>query len=183
MTGFATVVRAGLVLQVQQQASVDLVLTPGDLATTVTVQGETPRLDAVSATLGRVVDNASVLNMPLGSRNALDLAVLTPGVSGSTGFTGSNFFSNGSRNSQSDVLIDGVTDAVQEQNGGVSDVKFRPSVEGVQEFKVQTNSFSAEYGNTGGTVVNIVMRSGTNDLHGSALRVPPQQRSDANTFF
>jgi hypothetical protein len=183
MTGFATVVRAGLVLQVQQQASVDLVLTPGDLATTVTVQGETPRLDAISATLGRVVDNASVLNMPLGSRNALDLAVLTPGVSGSTGFTGSNFFSNGSRNSQSDVLIDGVTDAVQEQNGGVSDVKFRPSVEGVQEFKVQTNSFSAEYGNTGGTVVNIVMRSGTNDLHGSVYEFLRNSALNANTFF
>ena len=88
-------------------------------------------------------------------------------MTGTTGFTGTNFASNGTRNSQADVLIDGTTVSVQEQNGGVTDAKFRPSVEAVQEMKVMTNSFSAEYGNTGGTVVTMVTRSGTNELHGS----------------
>jgi hypothetical protein len=181
--GFRSSVRSGMILSVQQQATADVTVVPGDVGTTVTVSGETPRLDSVSATLGRVVENNSVMNMPLSSRNTLDLAILAPGVAGGTGFTGSNFFSNGTRNSQSDVLIDGVTVAVQEQNGGVTDVKFRPSVEVVQEFKVQTNSFSAEYGNTGGTVVNLVTRSGTNELHGSLFEFLRNSALNANSFF
>ncbi len=181
--GFSRFVRSGMTLQVQQQATADVTLSPGDITTSVEVSGEAPRLDSVSATLGRVVENSSVLAMPLGTRNTLDLATLTPGVSGSTGFTGTNFASNGSRNSQSDVLIDGVTVTVQEQNGGVTDAKFRPSVEAVQEMKVMTNSFSAEYGNTGGTVVTMVTRSGTNQFHGSAFEFLRNSALNANNFF
>lgn len=182
-SGFRKSIRTGMVLQVQQRANVDVVLTPGEVNTSVTVSGEAPRLDSVTATLGRVVESASVLSMPLSSRNTLDLAMLTPGVSGTTGFTGTNFASNGTRNSQADVLIDGTTVAVQEQNGGVTDTKFRPSVEAVQEMKVMTNSFSAEYGNTGGTVVTMVTRSGTNDLHGSAFEFLRNSALNANNFF
>src|SRR5215510_9147050 len=183
MTGFQTSVRSGVVLQVQQQADVDVVLTLGDVATSVMVEGEAPRLDAVSATLGRVVENRSVQNMPLTSRSVLDLANLAPGVVGSAGGTGTNFISNGVRNSQSDVLIDGVTSAVHEQGGGATDVKFRPTVELVQEFKLQTNSFSAEFGFTGGAVVNVVTRSGTNQIHGSAFDFLRNSALNANAFF
>jgi hypothetical protein len=183
MPGFQTLVRTGLVLQVQQQATLDLTLTVGDVATSVAVAGEVPRLDAVSATLGRVVENRSVQSMPLPTRNILDLATLTPGVVGSPGGTGSNFLSNGVRNSQSDVLLDGVTVAVHEQGGGATDVKFRPTVESVQEFKIQTNSFSAEYGFTGGAVVTAVTRSGTNQLHGSAFDFLRNSALNANSFF
>jgi hypothetical protein len=108
---------------------------------------------------------------------------LAPGVSGTPGFTGANFASNGTRNSQAGVLIDGTTVTVQEQNGGVTDTKFRPSVEAVQEMKVMTNSFSAEYGNTGGTVVTMVTRSGTNELHGSAFEFLRNSALHANNFF
>lgn len=182
-TGFSKSVRSGMTLQVQQQAAVNITLAPGDVTTSVEVSGEAPRLDSVSATLGRVVENSSVLGMPLVSRNTMDLAALTPGVTGTSGFTGTNFVSNGSRNSQSDVLIDGVTVATQEQNGGVTDSKFRPSVEVVQEMKVMTNSFSAEYGNTGGAVVTMVTRSGTNQLHGSAFEFLRNSALNANNFF
>jgi hypothetical protein len=181
--GFQTSIRTGMTLQVQQRANVDVTLTTGEVNTSVTVSGEAPRLDSVTATLGRVVESASVLSMPLGSRNTLDLAMLTPGVSGTSGFTGTNFASNGTRNSQADVLIDGTTVSVQEQNGGVTDAKFRPSVEAVQEMKVMTNSFSAEYGNTGGTVVTMVTRSGTNDLHGSVFEFLRNSALNANNFF
>src|SRR5947208_9326117 len=105
MTGFQTSIRSGVVLQVQQQADVDVVLNVGDVTTSVVVAGETPRLDAVSATLGLVVENRSVQNMPLISRSVLDLASTAPGVVGSAGGTGSNFISNSVRNSQSDLLI------------------------------------------------------------------------------
>jgi hypothetical protein len=181
--GFQTAIRSGMVLQVQQQANLDIVLNVGDVASSIEVAGETPRLDGVSATLGRVVENRSVQNMPLTTRSVLDLANLAPGVVGSPGGTGSNFISNGVRNSQSDVLIDGVTAAVHEQGGGATDVKFRPTVELVQEFKLQTNSFSAEFGFTGGAVVNVVTRSGTNRLHGSAFDFLRNSALNANAFF
>lgn len=183
LTGFQTFIRSGMQLQVQQQANADVTLSVGDVTTSVVVAGETPRLDAVNATLGRVVENVSVLNMPLSSRSVLDLAVTAPGVVGSPGGTGTNFLSNGVRNSQSDVLIDGVTAAVHEQGGGATDVKFRPTVESVQEFKVQTNSFNAEYGFTGGAVVNVVTRSGTNQVHGSLFEFLRNSSLNANNFF
>jgi len=183
VAGFRTFVRSQMQLQVQQQATVDVRLQPGDVTTRVEVTGEAPRLDTANATLGRVIDNVSVLNMPLGSRDTLELAMLTPGVIGSTGPTGSNFVSSGARNSQSDVLVDGITAAVAEVGGGNTDVRYRPSVETVREFKVQTNSFSAEYGFTGGTVVNMVLRSGTNRLHGSLFEFHRNSALNANDFF
>src|SRR5262245_35356799 len=183
LRGFQTAVRSGMVLQVQQQANVDIVLNVGDVATSVEVAGVSPRLDSVSATLGLVVENRIVQSMPLTTRNILDLANLAPGVVGTAGGTGTNFISNGVRNSQSDVLIDGVTAAVHEQGGGATDVKFRPTVELVQEFKLQTNSFSAEFGFTGGAVVNVVTRSGTNQIHGSAFDFLRNSAMNANAFF
>jgi len=156
--GFQTSVRSGMVLQVQQQAEVDIVLSVGDVATSVQVAGEAPRLDSVTATLGRVLENRSLQSMPLASRSILDLANLTPGVVGAPAGTGSNFVSNGVRNSTTDLLLDGVTVAVHEQGGGATDIKFRPTVELVQEFKFQTNSLSAEYGFTGGSVISAVTR-------------------------
>ena len=183
MPGFQISVRSGLILQVQQQAEVDVVLRIGDVSTTVLVAGEAPRLDAVSATLGRVVENRSLQSMPLASRNILDLANLAPGVVGAPAGTGSNFVSNGVRNSTTDLLLDGTTVAVHEQGGGATDIKFRPTVEAVQEFKVQTNSLSAEYGFTGGTVISAVTRSGTNQLHGSAFDYLRNSALNANSFF
>ena len=183
MPGFQASVRSGMVLQVQQQADVDVVLNVGDVSTSVLVAGEAPRLDAVSATLGRVVENRSLQSMPLASRSILDLANLAPGVVGAPAGTGSNFVSNGVRNSTTDLLVDGTTVAVHEQGGGATDLKFRPTVESVQEFKVQTNSLSAEYGFTGGTVINAVTRSGTNQLHGSAFDYLRNSALNANSFF
>ena len=183
MPGFQLSVHSGLVLQVQQQAEMDVVLHVGDVSTSVLVAGEAPRLDAVSATLGRVVENRSLQSMPLVSRNILDLANLTPGVVGAPAGTGSNFVSNGVRNSTTDLLLDGTTVAVHEQGGGATDIKFRPTVEAVQEFKVQTNSLSAEYGFTGGTVISAVTRSGTNQIHGSAFEYLRNSALNANAFF
>jgi len=184
MKGFQTFVRSGMVLQVQQAARVDVTLTPGEVATQVEVTGEAPRLDAVNATLGRVVSNNSILDMPVG-RNPLALATLAPGVVGVGGNPSGdvNFVSNGARNSQSDVLIDGVSVTNQEHNSGITVVSFTPRVEAVQEFKVQTNSFSAEYGMTGSTVINMVTRSGGNDIHGSLFEFHADNKLNANNYF
>lgn len=183
LEGFKSFVRSGLPLEVQQQALVNIVLTPGELTSRIEVSGEAPRLDAIDATLGRVVDNRAVANMPLGNRNAMALAGLTAGIVRAGAELTTNFVSNGGRNAQSDVILDGVTVTVHEQTGGVTDQKFQPSVEAVQEFRVQTNSFSAEFGFTGGTVVNMITRSGTNELHGTVFEFLRNSALNANTFF
>jgi hypothetical protein len=90
---------------------------------------------------------------------------------------------NGSRNSTSDVLIDGVTVTTVEQNSGITDLKFSPSVDVVQEFKMQTNFFSAEYGQTGGAVVNMVTKSGTNDFHGTGYYFLRHSDLNSNNWF
>jgi outer membrane cobalamin receptor len=146
----------------------------------VEVADTAPLLGTVNATLGRVVDNRAMLNLPLGGRGSLDLVTLAPGGLGGPGNTRTNFVTDGTRNSQADVLIDGVSVTAQEPNGGVSDATFRPTVEAIQEFKVQTNSFRAEYGNTGGAVINMVTRSSTNQLQGTVFEF--HQRNILNYF-
>jgi len=186
-SGFQRSEHNALQLQVQQRASLDVQLAVGGVASTVAISGQTPQLDTVDATLGRVVDSQTLLSLPLSDNNALNLVFLAAGVTSpiapGLGWTGSNFVSNGSRQAMSDVLVDGVTAAVREQNGGATDVKYRPSVENVEEFKVETNSFSAEYGFTGGTVVNMVTRSGTNQYHGVLYETLQNSVLNANDFF
>lgn len=192
--GFRPVTRTGITLLVEQVARIDVALELGQITESVTVTGGATIIDAVEASLGRVVETKSLQDMPLSSRSALDFVNLAPGVTQSmipgravggesATFTGTNFVSNGIRNAQADVLVDGLSVTVQEQNGGITDAKFRPSVEAVQEFKVQTNSFNAEYGFTAGTVVNMVTRSGTNEFHGSLYAFHNNNDLAANTFF
>src|SRR4029453_11562625 len=102
---------------------------------------------------------------------------------GRRGDNNTNFVANGSRNSTSDVLVDGVTVTTVEQNSGITDFKFSPSVDAVQEFKMQTNFFSAEYGQTGGAVVNMITKSGTNDFHGTGYSFLRHSSLNANNWF
>ena len=100
-----------------------------------------------------------------------------------TGCTGTNFISNGSRNSTADVLMDGASITNFEPNGGVTQVTYTPSIESVQEFKVQQSNFSAEYGFSGGSIVNMVTQSGTNVFHGELYDFIRNQALDANSWF
>jgi hypothetical protein len=173
-------------LAVQQQATIDVSLEVGDIATTVQVEGEAPLLNTTISTLGQVIDNKYILSLPNIARNTLSLVYLTPGVVGSAGRRGdnnTNFVANGARNSTSDVMLDGVTVTTVEQNSGITDLKYQPSVDSVQEFKMQTNFFSAEYGQTGGAVVNMVTKSGTNDIHGTAFYFLRDSSLNANDWF
>jgi hypothetical protein len=173
-------------LAVQQQATLDARLDIGEVTTTVEVTGSAPMVNTTIANLGQVIENKYILSLPNLARNSMSLTYLTPGVVGSGGRRGdnnTNFVANGSRNSTSDVLVDGVTVVAVEQNSGVTDLKFSPSVDVVQEFKMQTNFFSAEYGQTGGAVVNMVTRSGTNDFHGTAYYFMRDSAMNANDWF
>src|SRR6266516_3087429 len=123
--------------------------------------------------------------LPNIGRNPLTFLNLTPGVNGAAGTnnpTNTNFVANGTRNSTSDVLVDGAIVNTTEQNTGATDLKWTPSVDAVQEFKMQTNFFSAEYAQSGGAVVNMVTKSGTNSFHGDGYYFLRDSTFNANSW-
>jgi hypothetical protein len=184
-TGFKKHLRAPFPLAVAQQATIDIVLEVGELASTVEVRAEMPLLNSTISTLGHVVENKYMVQMPNIGRNPLMLIYATPGVVGSAGGIGStntNFVANGSRNSTSDILVDGVTVTTVEQNSGITDLKYTPSVDAVQEFKMQTNFFPSEYGQTGGAVINMITKSGTNEFHGTGFYFFRHSDLNANSW-
>lgn len=193
--GFKTVVHRGIVLRVNQATDVDFSMEVGSVAVSVEVVGAPPLLDTVSGSLGAVVDNRYITEVPLFDRELTRLAYLAPGVTMSandafstspTGFTGTNFTSNGQRASTAEVRWDGAVSSAPDGTGGGISFFYpwtQPSPEAVQEFKVMTNSFSAEYGSNGGTVINVVSKSGTNEFHGSGYWWHRQSSWDAGGFF
>ena len=185
-SGFKRFVRSAFPLSVQQQATIDAQLEVGEITATVEVAAEAPLLNTTIANLGQVIENKYIISLPNIGRNPMIYVYLTPGVVGSGGRRGdanTNFVANGARNSTSDVLLDGVTLVTVEQNSGITDLKYAPSIDVVQEFKMQTNFFSAEYGQTGGAVVNIVTRSGTNEFHGTGYYFLRHSDLNANDWF
>ncbi|MCL6508973.1 MAG: TonB-dependent receptor, partial [Bryobacteraceae bacterium] len=184
--GFRKYVQSDFTLAVQQQATINVQLQVGDVTTTVEVTGQAPLLNTTMASLGQVIDNKYILSLPNLGRDSLALVYLTPGVVGSAGRRGdtnTNFVAGGARNSTSDVLVDGLTVTTVEQNSGITDLKYKPSVDAVQEFKMQTNFFPAEYGQTGGAVINVVTKSGTNELHGVAFEYHNNNRLNTAPYF
>ncbi len=185
-SGFRKHTQSGLTLAVQQQATINVELRVGDVSTVLEVASEAPLLNTTISSLGQVIENRYIISLPNIGRDSLALAYLTPGVVGSAGRRGdtnTNFVANGARNSTSDVLVDGVTVTTVEQNSGITDLKYKPSVDAVQEFKMQTNFFPAEYGQTGGAVINMVTKSGTNDFHGTAFYFLRHSDLNANNWF
>jgi hypothetical protein len=184
--GFKRFTSGAFTIGVQEQRSITAQLQVGDVTTTVEVAGSAALINTTISNLGQVIDNKYILQLPNLARNSMSLAYLTPGVVGSGGRRGdsnTNFSANGSRNSTSDVLVDGATVTTVEQNSGITDLKFSPSVDAVQEFKMQTNFFSAEYGQTGGAVINMVTRSGTNGFHGTGYYFVRDASMNANDWF
>jgi hypothetical protein len=175
-----------ITLVVQQQATVDIAMQLGETSTTVEVKGSAALVNTTIANLGQVIENKYIISLPNIARDPMMLTYLTPGVVGSggrRGDTNTNFVANGSRNSTADVLLDGVTVVTVEQNSGITDLKYKPSVDAVQEFKMQTNFFSAEYGQTGTAVVNMITKSGTNDFHGTGYYFLRHSDLNANSWF
>jgi hypothetical protein len=184
--GFRKFASSTFTLAVQQQATVDALLDVGAMSESVEVSATAARVNTTIANLGQVIDNKTIVSLPNLGRNPMAFTYLTPGVVGSGGRPGdsnTNFVANGSRNSTSDVLLDGVTVVTVEQNSGVTDLKYSPAVDAVQEFKVQTNFFSAEFGQTGGAVVNMITKSGTNRFDGVGYYFLRHSSMNANDWF
>jgi hypothetical protein len=186
--GFRAVVRTGLVLAVSQQATVDFALSMATTNETVTVTETAPLLDTGSSSLGTDVTNEFVSRMPLQGRNADDLVYLSAGVTKLNNADaypfGTDFSSNGQRYGSAEIRLDGNLATGPEQGEGATNSQsYMPSTEVIQEFKVQNNSFAAEYGSNGGTVVNVLMKSGTNRFHGSGWWFGQRSWLNANDFF
>jgi hypothetical protein len=189
--GFNPAERRGISLAVSQETTLDLSLAPRGVAETVTVTEQVPLLDTGSASLGTDVTNEYVRDIPLINRSMFGLVFLAGGVTESAGSgtqdsypSGTNFVSNGQRNATAEIRVDGaLTSAPEQGEGATTNVYYQPSVEIVQEFKVENNSFSAEYGNNGGTVVNLVLKEGGNKFHGSGWWFGQRAALDANDFF
>jgi len=181
-SGFKKFVRHGLVLQVQQQAQVDVVLELGAITESVSVTAGAPLIEGTTSSVGKVVENRRIMDLPLNTRNVYALVFLTPGTSGSVGndYSGVGYDVNGIRNK--DILIDGVTATQPTVNGAVG-ISVFPSVDAIEEYKVQAANYSAEFGRSAGSVLNVVYKSGTNTLHGSAYEFLRNSVLDSNNFF
>jgi len=183
--------RRGVVIAVSQQATIDFTLSPGQVKQSVNVTAQVPLLDTGDASLGTDVTNEYVRDIPLPDRSFFGLVFLSGGVTETAGQgtadsypSGTNFVSNGQRNATAEIRVDGaLTSAPEQGEGATTNVYYQPSVEIVQEFKVENNSFSAEFGNNGGTVVNVVLKEGGNNFHGSGWWFGQRSALDANDFF
>ena len=183
--------RRGVIIAVSQQATLDFTLSPQALSESISVSAQAPLLDTGNASLGTDVTNEYVRDIPLPDRSFFGLVFLSGGVTETAGQgtsdsypTGTNFVSNGQRNATAEIRVDGaLTSAPEQGEGATTNVYYQPSVEIVQEFKVENNSFSAEFGNNGGTVVNIVLKEGGNKFHGSGWWFGQRSALDANDFF
>ena len=187
MAGFEKGERTNIRVNVTQNPTANLSLKVASGTETVEVKADAERLDQHDATTGLVVNRNFINDLPLLDRSVMDLTMLTPGVTTAddqcVGCGGTNFVSNGSRNATSDILMDGVSVTNMEPNGGVTEMTYAPSSEAVEEFRVEQSNFSAEYGFSGASVVNMITRSGTNSFHGSGYDFIRNNIGDANTWF
>ncbi len=177
---------ASFTLQVDQNATVRLTLTPGDVVETVQVTESTPLLEADTSSLGQVIENKKILELPLNGRNPFALGLLAGNTTPVTGMgTNLPFIAGGGRFSSNEVLLDGVDNNTTVTSGAIgrSGIALVPSVDAVQEFKVKTNSFSAEFGHAAGAVISATIKSGSNEYHGTLFEFLRNDRLDANNFF
>jgi hypothetical protein len=189
LQGFQTVTQKGVTVNVGQDVVVDFSLKPGSVSETVEVQSSIPVLETQDASVGQVIDSRSVDNLPLNGRNFTFLAQLAAGVNTPQADTRGNaasgaFSANGLRPAQNNYLLDGIdnnSDTVDFLNG--TNYVVLPPVDAVQEFKVQTSDFSAEFGRSGAAVLNATIKSGTNELHGAAWEFFRNDKLDAADFF
>jgi hypothetical protein len=186
--GFRPFQQQNIVLRVAQESVLDLKFEVGSVASTIEVSAAPVLLNDSNAELGQEVTSRYITEVPLFDRDISNLVYLTPGVTEAQGFqanqTHENFVSNGQRNSSAEVRLDGgLTSTPEAGEGAMFWAHYQPSIEIVQEFKVQTNSFSAEYGSNGGTVINMVTKSGTNAFHGSGYWYGRRSQTDAKNWF
>jgi hypothetical protein len=175
--GFQTVAVPTLTVQVELALRNDITMQPGAVTTTVSVQAAAALLQTDTSSTGQVITGERIVQMPLNGRQVYSLVLLAPGASENPGAQ-SQFSINGQRGNETSMLLDGV-DTRMFQNGRPA---FTPSVDAVEEFKVQQNSFSSAYGD-GTAVVNVALKSGSNQFHGDVWEFLRNDAIAAQNFF
>jgi Carboxypeptidase regulatory-like domain len=188
MPGFEKTGRNNIRVNVTENTTANLRMKVATASQTIEVEAQSQNLSTEDAVTGQVVNRKFINDLPLVDRYVLDFVSLGPGITNSSdqnsvSDTGTNFVSNGSRNASADILMDGASITNFEPNGGITLVTYTPSAEAVEEFKVEQSNFSAEYGFSGGSVVNMITRSGGNSFHGSAYDYIRNTIMDANDWF
>ncbi len=189
--GFSTAVAENITVTVNARQQADIKLQAGQVAETVTVVGDPQLLERNSSERGQVIMREQIINLPLNGRSYADLALLSTGVNasqinvpGNSGSRDASFNVNGLRSSLNNFIIDGVdNNSYGTSNQGFSNQVVQASPDAIEEFKVQTNNFSAEFGRAGGAVINASIRSGTNRFRGSAWNYLRNTAFNATGFF
>ncbi len=182
--GFKRFVRSGVVLQINQTAVLNITLELGAVTETVEVSAAAPLLETTQAAQGQVIDNQRVVNLPLNGRNYIQLALLSQGAVQPIGGRFGGFSAAGQRTTQNNYMLDGIdNNNVQIAAQGRQAEAVRPPIDAIQEFKVLTNNYSAEYGRAAGGVVSVSTRSGTNEFHGTVYEFLRNEKLDAKNLF
>lgn len=188
-TGFGTFTMQKIELAVDQRATVNVKLSVASTGVTVEVTGAAPVIDASTITVGQVIDRTTVQEIPLNGRHFLDLTTLTPGgvtapsngnlTTPSRGLGANSFITAGNREDSVNFQINGVNLNDMSQN----QITFQPSINTTSEFKINNSTYSAEYGRSSGSIVNVSTRSGTNAFHGEAFDYFRNNGLDARNYF
>jgi hypothetical protein len=186
--GFRKYMRDNLVLNVGDTLGIDIKMEVGQASDVINVTAESPVLETETADHGLVIDQKRVTELPLNARNPFMLSILSAGVN----FNGNQIYQrpfdngaiadwsvNGGLDRKNEFLLDGAPNNAQAGNNNIAYV---PPVDSVQEFKIQTNSFDSQYGKSGGGIINVGLKSGTNQYHGTAYEFMRRNALDANSF-
>ena len=182
--GFRRSIQHSVKLDVEQTARLDCELQLGEFTQSVTISAEPPLLESESSSIGHVVDGRRLVELPLNERNFLEFTLLVPGaqlpVEGSQNSTiGASVSVNGAREQSNNMILDGV------DNNDLSTNFYSalPSVEAIQEFRVQSSNSTAEFGRSGGAQINVVVKSGSNKVHGTGFWFLRNRHLDAKNYF
>ena len=192
--GFGPQARTGILLELNQISSVDVVMHPGAVSQTIEVNTAAPMLETSTSAVGQVITPSAVTNLPLNGRNFVQLAILAPGTigmsygpSGTIGGggrpddprAGIDLMSDGNREMSNDFMEDGVDDNFRRN----ALITVRPNVDDIEEFKIQTNLFGAQQGRSSGATVDVLTKSGTNQFHGDVFEFVRNDALDGRDFF
>jgi hypothetical protein len=183
--GFQSITRAGIDLRLQDRLAVNFDLAVGQTATQIVVQSEGTALETETTSIGQVIEQTAIQSLPLNGRNYIQLAILGAGTTPSQRSNERNsFVANGQREIQNSYVLDGIDNKNKIVGFDSSDAQsIEPIIDAIQEFKVQTATFSAEFGQSAGGVVNLSIRSGSDQFHGSGFEYLRNSWLDADPHF
>lgn len=184
-SGFQSLTRTGIDLRLQDRLAINFDLPVGQAATTIEVQSTAAALETETSSIGQVVEDKAIQTLPLNGRNYIQLSILGSGATPSQRSNERNsFVANGQREIQNSYVLDGIDNKNKIVGFDSSDAQsIEPIIDAIQEFKVQTATFSAEFGQAAGGVVNLSIRSGTDRFHGSGFEYLRNSWLDADPYF